>query len=909
MRSAKTQLVGGISLLFVSLVFIFYSQLSFAQDPTSPWLNTTGPSVERISEIDLRNPLQISIISNRDCYEREVITRPQRYVAPLQAKISHQGCVTDTGYGAISQNGYLQRAGSQVSGELRTSKGDRAIMMPVPRHSTGIRLSGGSPYGNFLFFYDNLPAYIKSTALYNGEVEHRLPENYSAILKNGSELLSVDSSTMSFSASGDWMVADIPFLAMVRINTKTREILPFEYGSNPFIVVGAAYRTAISPDGRYAVVASKNSGLLKIYDLNTCGAVPAEITGKVTCSSYDLLPTMRQKIPGFTSIASMRFRSNYTIDLYANYITGNESKLTRYVATAAGQQKVGFQYLALGDSFASGEGAYEYKASTDTGHNMCHLSQRSYPYLISSTLGFGQYESVACSGAVMKDVTDNSAIYRKENEQSKGKFDESFDNEIFTNFLPGYRAQNEFNRLRMPGIITVSIGGNDIGFGDIIIRCIDTDTCYDNYEDRMQLVGSINRQFNNLVSTYIQIKTSADPRTKIYIIGYPQIAKPDGVCDMNVHLNNEEVKFAAQLVTHLNSVIKKAAENAGVYYVDVEDSLNGHRMCEPMWSWEVAVNGLTAGNDKIDLPYIHGPIGNESYHPNAMGHDLLKQKILEKTNNLTATMPPPNPNAKPSDITSDMAILQAPKTNRVIRDLKHYTGTDGGVIKAGERWVYEATYLDEIFAAGSKVEAWLHSNPLNLGTYTMSPDGSINISADIPTNMAPGFHTLHLYGKNSSGEDIDLFKTVFVQTNSACLVPISGQDSDKDGTDDACDGFIDKTPLTITSIIPAVEALDTTDNDATEKPEVTPTQTPNQQETTSPQTTQTLVLAATPQPDESTQAATLGTSQTITKSPTTETTTPPQTETIKVNKTNWLPIAILTLSALSILAFLTVIVL
>ncbi len=51
----------------------------------------------------------------------------------------------------------------------------------------------------------------------------------------------------------------------------------------------------------------------------------------------------------------------------------------------------------------------------------------------------------------------------------------------------------------------------------------------------------INAQFYRLTGMYNQIKAAADPRTRIYVIGYPQIAVPDGTCALNVHLNNDEI--------------------------------------------------------------------------------------------------------------------------------------------------------------------------------------------------------------------------------------------------------------------------------------------------------------------------------------------------------------------------------
>ena len=419
-------------------------------------------------------------------------------------------------------------------------------MLPVPRSSTAISVSPYTSEGALLYFYDNLEPNINSSAVYTGEVTHKLPQ-HNALLTNGdNKLLPVATDSASFSANGEWMVADIPYVAMARINVKTREILPFGDAINYGVGLGPAYRTAISPDGRYAFVYSKNFDIMRLYDLSTCAVPPLVIKNKVPCESRDLMLFMRQQILGFTSLASVRFRSNYTLELYANSSLDTTNKLTRYVATADGQQTTGFEYLALGDSFASGEGAYQYKAATDVTSNKCHISQRSYPYLISSALSFGLYESVACSGAVIEDlVSDNTGYLGQTKDQIR--LDSRDYDDFLPFFLPGYLPQKEFGKRHQPTNITVSAGGNDIGFSDIIIRCLWTDTCYKSYEDRYEVMELINKQLDPLAAMYQQLMTSADPRAKVYVIGYPEIAKPDGECAANVHLNNDEIIFSDSL--------------------------------------------------------------------------------------------------------------------------------------------------------------------------------------------------------------------------------------------------------------------------------------------------------------------------------------------------------------------------
>src|SRR5205085_12034224 len=110
---------------------------------------------------------------------------------------------------------------------------------------------------------------------------------------------------------------------------------------------------------------------------------------------------------------------------------------------------------------------------------------------------------------------------------------DTYDNEIFDSFLPGYRAQLKFVQKYKPAVITLSTVGNDIGFKDKTMRCLEPDTCYESYEDRLEIVREVNAQFDHIVSMYNDLKSIGDPRAKIYVIGYPQVAKIDGNCDIN----------------------------------------------------------------------------------------------------------------------------------------------------------------------------------------------------------------------------------------------------------------------------------------------------------------------------------------------------------------------------------------
>lgn len=788
-----------IVLTFVGCIFVASKTLVKAEVPVSPWLVAGLPSLEKVSDLSAAE-LDSAVQSiNRDCQAREIVFRPERKLPYPQSKQSSPGCATDTAYGAVTQGEYLQRQGSTVYGKMQTSGGQSASIVPIPYSNTALAVSGGNYSGSHFWFIKNLDTSISSTAIFNGEVTHKLPPFSSGLKDGAGNLLTTQADTIGFSSNGTWMVADLPGKGAARVNTETYEVLPFGEAVNYNVGVGVGMRTAISPDGRYAVVASKSFYIFRLYDLSTCGPVPQVITTKVTCKFRDLLPFINSSVPNFTSIMRMRFRSNYTLEMNINTTQNNNLITSNYVMVASGQTATNFEYLALGDSFASGEGAYQYKSITDTTDNKCHLSQRSYPYLMAKALGYGKYESVTCSGAKIEDLTNNTEFYLENSSQAKGKSDPRFYEEIINSFLPGFRAQRLFLERYQPSAITLSAGGNDVGFNDKIKRCLDSDTCYSSYEDRVEIINEIDEQFYRLTGLYSQLKANADPRLRLYVIGYPQIAQYNGNCAANVHLNNDEILFSQQLVSYLNSVIKTAAENSGAFYVDIEQAFDGYKMCETD-SWNVAINGLTAGNDIANIPFIQGPIGNESYHPNALGHELLKTKIMQQTTNLSAAMPKANPKATLKPAPASLPFLQVPKSNRAIRKIRNVTGTDGGVIRFGQNWVQKYSTLAPYIKGGSKVKAWLQSEPFYLGEFTVDTAGNLTITARLPDSIKPGFHTLHMYGKNTSDEDVDLYQTIYVAPKelvSSCPVALSGTDTDKDNIDDACDGMIDRTPTIV----------------------------------------------------------------------------------------------------------------
>jgi len=774
----------------VVVLFLVVGVVANADSANSAWLTPAPLTLQKQAEL---SSVPSSLNGNVDCFQD----------GPFN-------CVVSTLYGAVNQNNQVRLNGTSAYRDILNYVENRPRIIAIPNSSTIISYTTEPPYGFYLYFNYSFASSITSVIPYGGTVSqykiNRPPDGKLADKTN--HRLAADYESISFSPNGQWMAVSVPNVAVVRVNLQTFDVVPFAPSFNYTIGLSPAPKTAITNDGRYAVVASKDFSRFAIYDLDTCGAVPSTINGPAACQSRNLQSFIAQQVPGYTGAGTIRFLSNDTLSFYAGYTDNSIRKTAKFILSTAGGVIHQLDYLAVGESYISGEGAFSYQPGTDTTDNHCHLSLVSYPYLIGQDLSYNTYHSVACSGAHVEDVIDTSLTYDGQATPKVKRGDRTNQQiaTILTAFQPGYIDQLDFVTTYQPKTITISIGGNDIGFSDIITSCAgfwNLDNCFESYEDRLELVRQINSKFPELVNTYTKLKNQSAPDTKIYVIGYPQIVKTGGDCAVNVHLSDNESEFARLLIDYLDTVIKAAADKVGVRYVDTQDAFYGHRLCEAS-PGSVAMNGLTMGTDFPNLlNLLQGPFGNESYHPNDFGQQLLENKILDATNNLTDPMPIANSSAAPPP-ESELEILNAPHEGRAINKTFYDDELANDVIVKNAPAEVSVSGLKYSLKPGASYRVELHSDPLILGNYLTAGNGSLSAQIQIPTSVPAGFHVLHIYGTNLTGEAIDIYKTVYVaatlddlngngitnDSDPCVFIDVSEQDFDQDRIDDACDGNI-----------------------------------------------------------------------------------------------------------------------
>ena len=248
-------------------------------------------------------------------------------------------------------------------------------------------------------------------------------------------------------------------------------------------------------------------------------------------------------------------------------------------------------YAILGDSYSSGEGTNNYDADTNTASNTCHRSPNSFGRVYaagSSTFGSGDVEHLACSGATI----DNVLTTAKNNEPAQ-----------ISELMTSAR------------LVTVTIGGNDVGFASVLTRCVTPlTTCEDYYtqNDANNLDTAITNLRARLAAAYMAIKQKA-PNATVVAITYPNIFSPGSegksgkTCLSIGAIGASDVEWLIRETFRLDDVIDAAAQDAGVRVLDERYAFAGHELCTST-PW---VNSL-----------LSAPITDiaKAFHPNSAGY-------------------------------------------------------------------------------------------------------------------------------------------------------------------------------------------------------------------------------------------------------------------------------------------------
>lgn len=286
-------------------------------------------------------------------------------------------------------------------------------------------------------------------------------------------------------------------------------------------------------------------------------------------------------------------------------------------------------YVALGDSYSAGEGIEPFLGGTEQD---CHRSPFAFPRLLrfasddpkTASDDLTNVEFRACSGAVTADIDLGVA----------GGVPQQLDP----------RARDDI------GLVTITVGGNDVVFSTVVRECILFDECasrtFDSPHTSPQypditypdsavfgdwataalgegyLATRIERVYSSVRATY--------PRARIVAVGYPYLfpaGGPPSVWELNDcasllrRVDGSERKALRAKIDELNVLLATKASAENIEFVSPQAAWDGHEACGARDQWTNAV--------RLDLKRAASMrvVNGSSFHPNRRGQLELARLV------------------------------------------------------------------------------------------------------------------------------------------------------------------------------------------------------------------------------------------------------------------------------------------
>lgn len=214
-------------------------------------------------------------------------------------------------------------------------------------------------------------------------------------------------------------------------------------------------------------------------------------------------------------------------------------------------------YVALGDSYTAGPGII-FQQPDPVG---CHRSDHNYPHLVARARG-SALRDVSCSGADTGDLFSPQPVFGGPNPPQLQAVDAEVD------------------------VVTLQIGGNDIGFSEILERCgspLPLGTpCQDAY-----VVGGVDELGRRIAATAPKVAAALaeirrrSPAARVLVVGYPAILpEVQPGCWPVMLITPGDAAYLRNVEKQLNAMLATQAAAAGATYVDVYGPSIGHDACQ-----------------------------------------------------------------------------------------------------------------------------------------------------------------------------------------------------------------------------------------------------------------------------------------------------------------------------------------
>jgi lysophospholipase L1-like esterase len=265
-----------------------------------------------------------------------------------------------------------------------------------------------------------------------------------------------------------------------------------------------------------------------------------------------------------------------------------------FAAPGAATASSGARYVALGDSYTAGP-AIPNQIATNTPLG-CAQSDHNYPHLVAAVLHISDFTDVSCSNATTNNMTQPQVT-------------------AFGTNAPQFDALGTTTKL-----VTVGIGGNDIGFSSIIGSCLTTTPvghpCQDLYvQNGVDLLQQRIDTTAPKIAGVLQGIHTRSPHARVVLVGYLDILPLTGPgCFPQVPFAPDDVPYLNGVEVHFNQMLAQQARLNHAGYANSYAVTIGHDACQsPTVRW---VEPLTPANPAAP------------FHPNAKGHQATAAATL-----------------------------------------------------------------------------------------------------------------------------------------------------------------------------------------------------------------------------------------------------------------------------------------
>jgi lysophospholipase L1-like esterase len=272
-----------------------------------------------------------------------------------------------------------------------------------------------------------------------------------------------------------------------------------------------------------------------------------------------------------------------TVTLSSCGAAGGDAAFGREAHVARGR------YVALGDSFTAGPLIPDQHGSPAA----CLRSDRNYPSLVAHALRPEGFSDVSCTAATTAHMRQPQR------------------------FLFGRNRPQLDALTRDTTLVTLGIGGNDIGYSKIVFTCGRLSLtmprgapCAGHFGDSLD--RKIDETAPKIGDVLKDIHERA-PRARVLVVGYPRVLPGHTGCWPVVPAADGDVPYLDRFERDLNRMLADEASANGAEFVDTYRGGAGHDICaKDKW-----VEGIL-------LTHVAAPV-----HPNARGMRVVADRVLD----------------------------------------------------------------------------------------------------------------------------------------------------------------------------------------------------------------------------------------------------------------------------------------